>query len=221
METKSRLVLSQYREQSEYDDEVGVRYHFPKKYYNLFTLPNIEFIYYEPKKEGEGLYFGYGEIAKVDPDPTDPNQFSAEILNYREFSQGVPATDVDGKTRESGPFYNAQNAVRQIAGETFEDICLQGGIELTSLGVDSENSDSEDPITDPFDPSKIKVDREPMPIFQVLRKITLGEIVLNPEFQLKTGLGPGAAISSNRVRSARRFRCRLSTLMGLTRTVGP
>ena len=115
----------------------------------------------------------------------------------------MPATDVDGKTRESGPFYNAQNAVRQIAGETFEDICLQGSIELTSLGVDSENSDSEDPITDPFDPSKIKVDREPMPIFQVLRKITLGQMVLNPEFQPKPGLGPGAAISSNRVRSAR------------------
>ena len=81
--TKSRLVLSQYREGSEYADKVGVQYHFPRKYYNLLTLPDIEFIYYEPKKKGEGVYFGYGEVGRVDPDPNDPEQFFAEILSYR------------------------------------------------------------------------------------------------------------------------------------------
>src|SRR5208337_4879790 len=34
-----------------------------------------------------------------------------------------------------------------------------------------------------FDASKIKVDREPMSVFQVLRKISLHEIILNPGFQ--------------------------------------
>lgn len=183
MQTKSRLVLSQYRKGSEYADEVGARYHFPRKYYNLLTLPDIEFIYYEPKKQGEGVYFGYGEIGKVDPDSNNPDQFFAEILNYRPFPQLVQGTDEHGKSRESEPFYNAQNAARQIVPEIFEEICKDGGIELASLGVDSENPDSADAIINPFDPSKIKVDRDMMSVFQVLRKIELKEIVLNPDFQ--------------------------------------
>jgi hypothetical protein len=93
------------------------------------------------------------------------------------------AADDQGKTREPELFKDAQMAVRQIAPEIFESICQDGGIELASLGVDTENSDSEDAIINPFDPSKIKVDREPMSVFQVLRKIELGEIQLNPDFQ--------------------------------------
>ena len=181
--TKSRLVLSQYREGSEYADKVGVQYHFPRKYYNLMTLPDIEFIYYEPKKKGEGVYFGYGEVGRVDPDPNDPDQFFAEIVSYRPFCDPVLAADEQGKTREPDLYKNAQMAVRQIDSEIFEGICQGGGIELASLGVDSENSDSDDAIINPFDPSKIKVDREPMSVFQVLRKIELNEIQLNPDFQ--------------------------------------
>src|SRR2546426_5210311 len=58
--------------------------------------------------------------------------------------------------------------------------------------TDSENSqpdfdeeviESAEPIVEPFDPSKIKVDREPMSIFQVMRKIQIGEIKLDPDFQ--------------------------------------
>ena len=181
--TKSRLILSQYREGSEYADRVGVQYHFPRKYYSLLTLPDIEFIYYEPKRNGEGVYFGYGEIGKVDPDPNDPGQFFAEIVSYRPFNKSVPVADKHGKMREPDLFKNAQMAVRQIAPEIFESICQDAGIELDSLGVENENADSEDAIINPFDPSKIKVDREPMSVFQVLRKIQLGEIQLNPDFQ--------------------------------------
>jgi hypothetical protein len=183
MQTKSRLVLSQYREGSEYTDKVGEQYHFPKKYYNLLTLPDIEFIYYEPKKRGEGVYFGYGEVGKVESDPNNPDQFFAEIVSYRPFSKPVPGADDNGKTRESEPYYNAQNAVRQVVPEIFEEICNDGGIELSSLGIDNENPDSADTNSTLFDPSKIKVDREMMSVFQVLRKIDLGEIQLNPDFQ--------------------------------------
>lgn len=51
------------------------------------------------------------------------------------------------------------------------------------LGVEREESDSSEPILDPFDPTKIKVDREQMSVFQVMRKIELGEIKLDPDFQ--------------------------------------
>ena len=41
MQMKTRLVLCQYREGGAYADEVGIRYHFPRKYYNQLTVPDI------------------------------------------------------------------------------------------------------------------------------------------------------------------------------------
>lgn len=48
---------------------------------------------------------------------------------------------------------------------------------------ETEEIESTDPIVEPFDPSKINVVRQSMSIFQVLRKIRIGEIKLDPEFQ--------------------------------------
>lgn len=48
---------------------------------------------------------------------------------------------------------------------------------------EEEDIDSSEPIVDPFDPTKINVVREPMSIFQAMRKITIGEIKLDPDFQ--------------------------------------
>jgi hypothetical protein len=183
MQQKTYLVLAQYREGSAYADQIGRQYHFPRKYFNFLTLPDIEFIYYEPKRAGQGEFFGYGEVGKVTPDPENDDQFFAEILNYRPFDTPVPGDDAKGQSRELGPFYNPRNAVRKVDPDVFTSICADGGLELVTLGVESENPESDDPISEPFDPSKIKVDREPMTVFQVLRKITLGEIMLNPEFQ--------------------------------------
>ncbi|MEK6288034.1 MAG: DUF262 domain-containing protein [Acidobacteriota bacterium] len=183
MQQKTKLVLAQYRKASAYADQIGTRYHFPRKYFNFLTLPAIEFVYYEPKKSGEGEYFGYGEVGAVIADPDNPDQFFAEILNYRPFTITVPGRAENGKPRELAPFYNAQNAVRRIDDDVFLEICADGGIELATLGVESENSEGDESITEPFDPTKIKVDREPMTVFQVLRKISLNEIILDPEFQ--------------------------------------
>jgi hypothetical protein len=48
------LVLDQYREDSEYNDFVGNFYHFPSKYLNMLSTPGTKFVYYEPKKKGDG-----------------------------------------------------------------------------------------------------------------------------------------------------------------------
>lgn len=183
MQQKTCLVLAQYRKASEYADLVGSRYHFPKKYFNFMALPDSEFIYWEPKRSGLGEYFGYGEIGEVTEDPQNPDHFFAEIFNYRPFVHPVPGTNESGKLREAGPFYNPQNAVRKIDPDVFASICLDGGIELGALGTEPERSESDERISDPFDPSKIKVDREPMSVFQVLRKISFDEVILNPDFQ--------------------------------------
>ena len=183
MEEKTYLVLAQYREGSNYQDQIGQLYHFPKKYFNQLTLPAPEFIYLEPRKAGKGEYFGYGQIGKVYPDNQNEDQFFAEILDYRPFATPVPGFDENGQSREVGPYYNPQNAVRKTSSDIFASICGDGGIDLTSLGTESEGTETDEPIFDPFEPSKIKVDREPMSVFQVLRKLSLGEILLNPDFQ--------------------------------------
>ena len=46
-----------------------------------------------------------------------------------------------------------------------------------------EETESFEPIVVPFDPTKINVVREPMTIFQAVRKIGIDEIVLDPDFQ--------------------------------------
>lgn len=57
------------------------------------------------------------------------------------------------------------------------------------IGTDTEDLLPDEPhdgaITKPFDPSAIKVDQRRMLVFQAMRKIDLGEIDLNPEFQRK------------------------------------
>lgn len=62
------------------------------------------------------------------------------------------------------------------------DIPMAGASKSES-DFDEENIDSAEPIIEPFDPTKINVVREPMSVFQVLRKIEIGEIKLDPEFQ--------------------------------------
>lgn len=118
------LVLAQYRETSEYNDFIGKFYHFPKKYLSFFD-EEIRFIYYEPKKNGEGVYFGCGQIIKKPfADKREEDYFFIEIENYKEFKTPVPGP------REQAPYYNAQNAVRNITQDTYEEICLDGGVIL-------------------------------------------------------------------------------------------
>ncbi len=53
-------------------------------------------------------------------------------------------------------------------------------------GIDEkEDILSEERIEKPYDPTRIKVDPTPMPIFQVMRKVEMGEINLQPKFQRK------------------------------------
>src|SRR5678815_4286903 len=129
MNERTYLVVAQYRHRSPYDDELGERYHFPRKYYSQLNLPNIQFVYFEPEKRGEGVYFGCGEIGDISPDPKNPDHFFATILNYRPFAKLVSRLDELGLPRESGPFFNPQNAVRKTTSEVFASICAFGGIE--------------------------------------------------------------------------------------------
>lgn len=64
------IVLSQKRLASTYDDELGVRYHFPAQYRRRL-LPGERFVYYHPREreagDGRQYYFGEGQIGGVRP----------------------------------------------------------------------------------------------------------------------------------------------------------
>jgi signal transduction histidine kinase len=124
------LVLDQYRNSQEYNDFTGKLYHFPSKYLNFFKADEIEFIYYEPKRNGKGVFFGSGKIRKKPvEDKRETSKYYVEIEDYKPFKNEVPFENEDGP-RETAPYYNPQNAVRQIKIDVLEEICLDGGIRL-------------------------------------------------------------------------------------------
>jgi len=91
----------------------------------------IEFIYYEPGRK-EGGYFGWGRIEKQPfEDKREKGHFFAEIVEYKPFSLDVGLKDEKGKIREDESHYNARNAVREISPEKLDEICLDGGINLS------------------------------------------------------------------------------------------
>ncbi|MCX6236984.1 MAG: sensor histidine kinase [Bacteroidia bacterium] len=132
------LVLSQYRNDSQYNDFLGKFYHFPGNkqvnYLNRFEVLPIEFVYYEPQKnKGIGEFFGFGRITKKPfEDKREPGFYFVEIDDYKPFATPVSYKNEQGKIIEdvSNPFYNSQNAVRRIPHELLEEICLDGGIIL-------------------------------------------------------------------------------------------
>lgn len=138
---KNCLVLVQYRNEDKidntYNDFIGKFYHFPgndcKSYLKQFEKLPIEFIYYEPAKNGgKGEYFGYGKITKAPfPDKREQGYYFVEIEDYKPFGKPVSYAKENGEHREKGnPSYNAQNSVRQIPEDILEEICLEGEIQL-------------------------------------------------------------------------------------------
>ncbi len=133
------LVLTQYRETSEYNDFIGKYYHFPghdkKSYLSLFESLPIEFVYYEPEKGGKGEFFGYGRITTPPfKDKREQGNYFVEIAEYKPFSKPVYFKNEKNKIREqeyAAKFYNAQNSVRRTTKKFIEEICLDGGILLS------------------------------------------------------------------------------------------
>jgi len=138
MESRNCLILTQYRKGDQYNDFIGKYYHFPatskKNYLNQFATLPIEFVYYEPDKHGEGVFYGYGRIAKPPfLDKTNPDHYFAEIADYKPFSNPVSFKSTDGQILEktlNTPYYNYNNAVRKIIPDFLDNLCLDGGIVL-------------------------------------------------------------------------------------------
>jgi signal transduction histidine kinase len=122
-----------------YNDFIGKYYHFPatkkKNYLKQFDSLPLEVIYFEPEKEGEGVFYGAGKILNPPfPDRREADHYFVEISDYKPFSKPVHFKDEAGRVLESifsPDHYNYHNAVRKIDCDLFDRLCLDGGIQLS------------------------------------------------------------------------------------------
>ncbi|MCW8980457.1 MAG: hypothetical protein OQJ83_03630, partial [Altibacter sp.] len=136
MMDRNCLILTQYRDDSQYNDFIGKFYHFPatekKNYLKQFENLPIEIIYYEPDKKGAGEFYGYGKITKQPfQDKRETDHYFVEITDYRPFSKPVHFKNEKGEVLEklyNAEFYNYNNAVRRITPKFLDELCLDGGI---------------------------------------------------------------------------------------------
>jgi signal transduction histidine kinase len=132
------LILTQYRQNSDYNDFIGKYYHFPatdkKNYLNQFSSLPAEVVYYEPDKKGEGVFYGYGRIIKPPfVDRKTPDHYFVEISDFKPFSKPVSFKNESSEILEkihNTEFYNYNNAVRKIKPKFLDELCLDGGILL-------------------------------------------------------------------------------------------
>jgi len=61
-------------------------------------------------------------------------------------------------------------------------------LEEGGTGFELEETEGEDQITEPFDPTKIRVESKPLPISNALERMTNNEIDLKPGFQRRAGI---------------------------------
>lgn len=118
MDQKMYLVLAQYREGSDYEDQIGHRYHYPRKYFNQLT-PDVEFIYFEPKRAGKGEYFGYGQIGKVS---SDPDRFRATGRMERRFSRRIFQEIATGRLYHVDEGHPGHSAHLEVFSATLEHL---------------------------------------------------------------------------------------------------
>lgn len=160
-----------------------VEYEIQERYYDSFSASSTFCLICKIGRSNEEQFVGYGEVGSITSSRTNPGQYTVIITNCREFLSPVsrrhPTLALLG-AEFLGPRYLA---IRQLDLELFNAICSLGGIELNTMGVDSEKVENSDANAASYDPSKIKVDRAQMSVFQVLRMIELGDLILNPDFQ--------------------------------------
>ncbi|TCD01218.1 DUF3883 domain-containing protein [Pedobacter psychroterrae] len=121
---------------SKWNDETGVKYHFPNKYKRILT-PGTKVIYY---KGGVKHYFGYAVISDVYQDEENNKNYYAEIIDYLPFYSPIKFKDAKGEHYEDVIKLNHwRDGVRVINEERFNKIIEISGL-LVGIGVLNEPS---------------------------------------------------------------------------------
>lgn len=144
-------------EESQWADETGVLYHFPKRYLSILE-PGTRVVYYKGKLKNhefahqrlsqEPHYFGVATVTGVYPDKaSSKGDLFATIDDFQRFAAAVPIKH-DAQYLEAIPKSRATNywrdGVRAIDEETFELISHLAGVGLLQV---KEPSGAAEPAT--------------------------------------------------------------------------
>lgn len=77
---------------TEYDDDTGLRYHFPNRYLAEAEQTRNDWIIYREPRRGGGRqgYVAVARVARIEPSSSDPGSSYAYVSNYLEFDRPVP-----------------------------------------------------------------------------------------------------------------------------------
>ena len=80
------------RPNTQYDDDVRLRYHFPSSYLSTAKKLVDDWIIYREPKRGKGRmsYIAVARVDRVEPDPSDGSHYYAYVSDYLEFDKLVP-----------------------------------------------------------------------------------------------------------------------------------
>lgn len=131
---------------SQWDDETGVVYHFPKRYKALLQ-PDTEVIYYKGRIKDKAFasarlseephYFGMARVAEVYVDKkSDKGDFYARIESFILFEEAVPAK-IEGAYLETIPSNRTSNywrdGVRGISSRDYYAIIHLANLPATKI----------------------------------------------------------------------------------------
>lgn len=140
---------------SQWEDQTGAVYHFPKRYKTLLTQ-GTEVIYYKGRLKDKAFaserlcnrphYFGRARIGKVQVDTkSDKGDLFAQIENFTPFNDAV-LSKIGGEYLESIPANRVKNywrdGVRHISQADYDSILSHA--KLLSSQVDAVELDTED-----------------------------------------------------------------------------
>lgn len=129
-----KLVLTQSNE-STYDDEPGVRYHFGEQYVRRVRAGQGDFAVIYQSRRGRGLmsYIGYVRIGEVVPDTNRDDHYFVDLEYIQDFPTPVPFRDgevfLESILRKSDGSVNRGalgNSVRELPEDEF-DMILRAG----------------------------------------------------------------------------------------------
>lgn len=129
-------------DESQWSDETGSLYHFPKRYRQTL-LPGTAVIYYKGRLRDQRFagsrlspephYFGIARIGSIHQDrQSDKGDLFATVEGYRPFTAPVLAKGEDGQYLETIPQNRATNywrdGVRAISEETYNKVLKSAGL---------------------------------------------------------------------------------------------
>ena len=127
------LIITE-NDESQWDDETGVKYHYPPKYKNKIQTGGLVIYYkgrlknpiYSSKRlSNEPHYFGTGEIGNIKKELNTKNYF-ASIYNFKLFNEAVAFKNqfgyLENKANSFSGNYFRGNGVREITKEEYDRI---------------------------------------------------------------------------------------------------